>query len=260
MKTGKVAIDLKNITHSFPDSLNLFRDFSLQVGMSERIAIVGASGAGKSTLLEIIAGLELVQKGERILSSHEGSRPRIGYISQKDALLPWYTITRNIQLQMMLSNLKEHTTVSYENDWINKLGLLETQDKLPDQLSGGERQRASIAMTLSANPDILLLDEPSASLDFQSKLLLEEHLVRLVYGDAPRTTILVTHDIDQALILADRVLVLGRHQKDPAKIVFELSVELNVSERQPILARKSQFVRDAFEEIWGKLRPFVRTT
>lgn len=267
MKNMATAIEMRGVCKTFKSSgATIFRDFSLFVPTSQILAIVGPSGSGKSTLLNVIALLEEPQEGavfiegEKRTPADAGQLP-VAYIFQRDALLPWHTVLDNALVGVrcrapITPEIKEKAL-----GFLARFGLQGYEHVFPGSLSGGQRQRVALVQNLLIDPHILLLDEPFASLDFQTKLVLEEELLRAIRGNGngqkPRTVVFVTHDIEEALVLADRVIVLGRLAGEPAYIAMDLPVTLAIGERDPAKARQSPIVRESFQQIWSAIKPFV---
>ena len=261
------TIELRGIRKTFQSgNSEIFRDFSLTVRTGEVVAIVGPSGSGKTTLLNICALLDDVQEGDVLIEGEPHTASQVGtislaYIFQRDALLPWRTVLENTLLGAQCQGRATPQLKAQAMDILARFGLKGYEYAYPSTLSGGQRQRVAIAQNLLISPHILLLDEPFASLDFQTKLVLEEELLRVIHGDLNgqkrRTVLLVTHDIEEALVLADRVIVLGRHNDEPAHIAMDLPVELASDERDPAKARESHIVRESFERIWSTIKPYV---
>jgi NitT/TauT family transport system ATP-binding protein len=231
---------LKNIT------------FSIKEG--EFVAIVGPSGCGKSTILNIIAGIIPYSSGEiEVLSkSIQGILPEIGYLFQKDVLLPWKTVKENIALSMIFRGINKKTAYKRIQSWIEKVGLKGFEDYYPVKLSGGMRRRVALAMTFVYNPQIILMDEPFSALDIQTRNLMENELLEL-WAETKKTVLFVTHDIEEAISLSDRVLVLTRN---PGSIKSEYEVALgrprNVTE-----VRFEKKFSEIYERIWEDLKEEV---
>jgi NitT/TauT family transport system ATP-binding protein len=261
------AIEMHRICKTFKNGgAAIFRDFSLSVPTSQILAIVGPSGSGKSTLLNVCALVEETQGGEVFIEGQRQTTSQVGalpmaYIFQRDALLPWRTVLDNILMGVRCRSAITPEVKVKALDYLVRFGLQGYENAFPNTLSGGQRQRVAIIQNLLIDPHILLLDEPFASLDFQTKLVLEEELLKVIRGTGngqkSRTVILVTHDIQEALVLADRVIVLGRHSGEPAYIAMDMPVSLSLEERDPAKARESQIVRESFDLIWSAIKPFV---
>lgn len=267
MMTIATAIEIRRVCKAFRNGgTSIFRDFSLLVPTSQVLAIVGPSGSGKSTLLNVIALLEEPQRGEVFIEGEKRTTEQVGtlpmaYIFQRDALLPWRTVLDNVLVGARCRAPITPETKEKALDFLDRFGLRGYEHVFPNTLSGGQRQRVAIIQNLLIDPHILLLDEPFASLDFQTKLVLEEELLRVIRNGGsshkPRTVVLVTHDIEEALVLADRIIVLGRYAGEPAHIAMDMPVGLAPGDRDPAKARENRIVRESFEQIWSAIKPFV---
>jgi NitT/TauT family transport system ATP-binding protein len=187
----------------------------LEVRRNEIVAILGPSGCGKSTLLSIAAGLTLPTKGRAIFAGSEirDTDPRRGLLFQDYALFPWMTVRENIGFGPSVLGAPARGTKERVAQLIRLVNLSGFETKYPHELSGGMRQRCALARMLANDPAVLLLDEPLSALDAQTKIVLQEELLRIVgdAGGAPsRTVVIVTHSIDEAAFLADRIVVMSR--------------------------------------------------
>lgn len=201
------------------ESLEVLNDICFDVKQGEFISIVGASGCGKSTLLRLISGLESVTSGQISLKGNlvKGISPICGMVFQEARLLPWWNVRKNIEygLTEKLSDEERKDRVQY---YINLVGLKGFEDALPKQLSGGMQQRVSIARALISNPEMLLLDEPFGALDAFTRINMQNEILR-IWEHEKKTMILVTHDIDEAVSLSDRIIVLSSRPGKVQKIV-----------------------------------------
>ncbi|RFB11524.1 ATP-binding cassette domain-containing protein [Bacillus sp. HNG] len=193
-------IELKNVAKSYGEN-EVLRDINLSIEQGSFTAIVGRSGCGKSTLLRIIAKLEEISRGELSFSGEEDKEPKIRVMFQDDRLIPWKSILNNINLGAVN---KEVATESLE-----KVGLIEKKNDWPDQLSGGQKQRIALARALASNPDILLFDEPLGALDALTRIEMQ-NLIEGLWQQQKFTSLLVTHDVTEAVRLADRVIVIDK--------------------------------------------------
>ncbi len=214
------TLRLQDVRKEFPapehfkngnDSTVALEPVSLAVRPGELLAIVGPSGCGKSTLLRLIAGLDLPTSGELWVGSEQirGPSAERGLVFQDPNLFPWLTVRRNIQAGLVARGVlaqKRHEV----DEYLGLVGLEKFADAFPHQLSGGMAQRAALARALINHPKVLLLDEPLGALDAFTRMRLQDEVLRL--WQARRTTLLlVTHDIDEAIYMADRIVIMTPH-------------------------------------------------
>jgi ABC-type nitrate/sulfonate/bicarbonate transport system ATPase subunit len=199
--------------------VQVFNDFALAIPEREYIAIVGSSGCGKSTLLRMLAGLERPDRGRLLFkgSDVDGPARGVGYLPQTYDLFPWKTVTENIQVALAQSRLKKEQRRALVTNLIGQIRLSGFENAFPKQLSGGMRQRAALARTLACSPAALLLDEPFGALDAQTRQILSQFVRRVFEDGTVSTVVLVTHDLEEAIRNANRVLVLSRL---PTRIIF----------------------------------------
>lgn len=214
-------------------------NFSVLEG--EFVAIIGPSGCGKTTLLSLAAGLLPPTTGSIV------SNGTFGYMLQKDELFPWRTIEKNIflPLEIKKTNTKEHQQRALS--LAEKYGLKQFLKNYPSALSGGMRQRAALIRTLSLNPDILLLDEPFSALDYQTRLSVCDDVYKIIRSEK-KTALLITHDISEAISVADKIFVLSRR---PARVVAKH--ELHFAENEPLKRRENKDFSGWFELLWKEL-------
>jgi NitT/TauT family transport system ATP-binding protein len=198
---------------------------SLVMRTGQFLALLGSSGSGKSTLMRLVAGLEQPSSGSISLDGQpvRGPGSDRGMVFQKYSLYPWLTAAQNVAFGMELQGLERSEIRERTGFYLEVVGLAEAARRLPRELSGGMQQRVAIARALAANPRLLLLDEPFGALDLQIRESMQEFL----YGLWRRTglsVLLITHDIDEALLLAQQVHILAPR---PGRIVQSLTVELN---------------------------------
>jgi ABC-type nitrate/sulfonate/bicarbonate transport system ATPase subunit len=191
--------------------LNVLRDLHLDVLGGEALAIVGPSGCGKTTLLRVLAGLESPDRGHVLIDGHpvQGVGTERAIIFQEPRLLPWLTVLGNVAFGLQVRGTPRDRAEARARHYIRLVGLAEFEKAFPRQLSGGMAQRVGIARALTVQPEILLLDEPLGALDAMTKLTMQEELSR-IWREEKVTMILVTHDLEEAIYLADRVLVLPK--------------------------------------------------
>jgi NitT/TauT family transport system ATP-binding protein len=226
-------------------------DLSLTLREGEIVSIVGPSGCGKTTLLNTLCGLLTPDSGRIRWHGREisGQPQNVGYMLQKDLLLPWRTALGNAMLGLEIRGVASSEAHDRGHAMLDQLGLHGFADHYPSTLSGGMRQRVALARTLVHEPDVLLLDEPFAALDFQSKLLIESDTAALV-RQSKRSLLLITHDIEEAVSLADRVIVLS---KRPTRIKAVYDIELGAVRTDMIGLRQSQEFSQYVRRIWADL-------
>ena len=228
---------LSNITFSVPEG--------------EFLAIVGPSGCGKSTLLSMIASLMEPESGTISIHGVPASMNRhfIGYMLQKDHLFEWRTIYKNVILGLEIQNRMTEKNLEHVEQLLRDYGLDQFRNARPSELSGGMRQRAALIRTLALNPDLLLLDEPFSALDYQTRLQVCDDVYRIIRKEK-KTIILVTHDLSEAISMADRVLILSRR---PATVQEIVSIHFTDSGLLPMERRQASEFKQYFNEIWKEL-------
>jgi NitT/TauT family transport system ATP-binding protein len=208
----KIALRSVHKTFVTPagERLEALGGVSFEVEPGEFVSVVGPSGCGKSTLLRLVAGLARPDAGQVVVDGRpvQGVDRRLGFVFQQDALLSWRTVWDNVTLGLRIRKLPPAEVDRRAGDWIARVGLRGFETYHPARLSGGMRKRVAIAQTLSCEPEIILMDEPFAHLDVQTRYFIEEDLINLC-ADGRRTILFVTHDLDEAIVLADRVVVLS---------------------------------------------------
>lgn len=213
-------IEMHQVSKRFDTGLLAVSDLDLEVEASEIVAVIGPSGCGKSTVLRLIAGLEVPTTGSVSVAGHEvrGPDPSVGVVFQEPRLMPWLSVERNVSFGLA----RRDGDQALVTEAIERVGLSAFAGALPKELSGGMASRTAIARALVTKPPVLLLDEPFSSLDAFTRVDLQEHLLEVWSWYRP-TMFLVTHDIDEALVLADRVVVFGGR---PGSIQTEVIVDL----------------------------------
>ena len=216
-------LTVKDLSVVFPDSnggLHALENISFEVCPRDFICFLGPSGSGKTTLLKILASLLQPTTGEINFSGNR--RPEVGMVFQQSNLMPWRTVMDNIKLPLELDGVGESEARAKASEMIDLVGLNGFEDSWPRDLSGGMAQRVGIARALIHDPDLLLLDEPFASLDALTRERMWTELSR-IWQAKQKTVIMVTHSINESLFLADRVLVLTQR---PGKIKMDVEVDL----------------------------------
>lgn len=245
------VVELQNVSYSYhrPDrEIRSLHHLSFSVLPGEFVAIVGPSGCGKSTLLSLICGLLQPEEGEVIIRAR-----RTGFMPQKDHLLEWRSIFRNAILG---PEMQHHNTLEVQEAVRNMLsayGLDSFQNARPSELSGGMRQRAALIRTLALQPDLLLLDEPFSALDYQTRLQVGDDIGQIIRKEG-NSAILVTHDLSEAISLADRVIVLSGR---PATIQQTIPLIFDLDRDTPLARRNAPEFKTYFNLIWEELNANV---
>jgi NitT/TauT family transport system ATP-binding protein len=228
----------------------------LDILVGEFLCVVGPSGCGKTTLLRILAGLEQQTSGSiEVGRDQASSRPLNSMVFQEQSIFPWLTVRDNVAFGLKAQGLGRRERYRIAEPFIRKVGLTGFEDALPHQLSGGMKQRVSIARAFANDPEMLLMDEPFAALDEQTKLILQAELLR-IWDELRKTVIYVTHSIDEAIVLADRILVMSAR---PGRIKDILDVA-QVFGRPRVVeqVKSSPQYGELFGRVWGQLRQEVQ--
>jgi len=218
----------------------------LRVGEGEFVSLVGPSGSGKSTLLRVIAGLLRPQAGE---VRRAFPLEALGFLFQEDALLPWRTARENVALGLRIRGLPRRKALEEAEAWLRRLGLEGLGDRYPHQLSGGQRKRVALAQVLALRPRLLLMDEPFASLDAILRTQVTRDLLALVEGEGI-AVLLVTHDLEEALALADRVYLLS---KGPRARIAEVYPVTLPRPRDPVGVKADPRFGPLLRKLWQDL-------
>lgn len=251
----KEILKLDDICYSYHTSqgeIQALKNFNLLINKQDFVAIVGPSGSGKTTILSIISGLLKPSCGKILYYGKEDDslNSKIGYMFQKDHLFDWRTVYQNVMLGPELQNKEKDKDINnHIAKLLNEYGLSDFKKNFPRQLSGGMRQRVALIRTLALNPDILLLDEPFSALDFQTRLKVSEDVSNIIKKER-KTAILVTHDISEAISMADKVVVLTER---PAKVKTIVSLE-HLKNLSPLARRDDASFHSIFDKIWKELQ------
>jgi len=253
----KIQID--RLAKSFgqeAEKVRALADFTLTVAEGEFVCIVGPSGCGKTTALRIVAGLEKADSGRvDIRPGNDPSRPQNAMVFQEHGLFPWMTVEDNVALSLEMRGVPRHARREKVAFFLEMIGLTRFRRHYPQQLSGGMRQRVSLARALMADPEILLMDEPFAALDAQTKLILQDELLSIWEG-SQKTVLYITHGIDEAIALGDRIVVMTAR---PGRIKAIVPVDFPRPRSAAELRANPRF--GALElSIWRMLEDEVRAT
>ncbi len=246
-------LSLERVGKTYANGTEALDGVSLTVAGGEIVALIGGSGCGKSTLLRIVAGLEPASLGSVAVDGEavQAPHPRVGLVFQEPRLLPWLTVAQNIGFG--IEALTRDEQARRITSLLAKVGLAGYGDRWPRELSGGQGQRVAIARALAAEPSVLLLDEPFSALDAFTRQDLQDHLLAL-WAETRPTLLLVTHDIEEAMLLADRVIVM---RPDPGRIAAEIAVSLPRprDRRSPRFETEKLAVLAALDETLERSRP-----
>lgn len=237
--------NLKKNYYGIKGEVEAISTFSLDIYEGDFISIIGNSGCGKSTILNILAGTEKDYDGEII---YEKNNLTFGYMLQEDTLFDWLTVLENACIGLKIKKQLNNKTIKYTKELLYKYGLKDFINKYPKELSGGMRQRVALIRTLAIKPDILLMDEPFSALDYQTRLKISDDVYKMI-KDENITTIMVTHDITEAISLSNKVIVMS---KRPSHIKKEINILLK-NKTTPTLNRKDEKFMYYYELLWGEL-------
>ncbi len=252
---GAARIEARGVRKEFDTQAGVVTaldDVTLTVEPGEFCVIVGPSGCGKTTFLRMLAGLETPSDGELIVSGRGGEAPSNAMVFQGRSVFPWLTVRQNIAYGLKLQGTRRDDRRAVTDRLLAVIGLAKFADAYPHQLSEGMRQRVAIARALAVDPDLLLMDEPFGALDEQTRLLLQEELLR-IWEQTGKTVVFITHSIDESLTLADRIVIMSAHPgrvKDVIEVPFARPRELTAVRSDPEFA-------SLFSHVWGSLRDEV---
>jgi len=255
----RAAVSIRNLSKTFPlrdgGTLQVLRDITFDIHPGEFVSIVGASGCGKTTLLRILSGLERTGAGLIEIARPPDSpagRPSTATVFQGDALLPWRTVIRNIEFGLERDRAVSRTERRRRAESLCKMvGLQRFERSYPYEISGGMQQRVNIARALAVEPIVLLMDEPFAALDAQTREVMQQELLKIWERDR-RTVVFVTHQMDEAVYLSDRVVVL---RSRPGRIGRILDVPF--ARPRPLDIKRSSEFAALVAEVWSEIQSDV---
>ena len=234
----------------------VLRDINLTINPGEFVSIVGASGCGKTTFLRIVDGLIQPESGQILIDDRVVVRPGQdrGFVFQADCLLPWRTVLDNVALGLELQGKDRQTARESALPFIRLVGLQGFENSHPSELSGGMRQRANLARALVIDPKVLLMDEPFAALDAQTREIMQQELLR-IWSEQRKTVLFVTHQIEEAVYLSDRVIVFTAR---PGRIKQIVTIQL--SRPRPFETKHSPEFMVYVRQIWRLIEEEVLTS
>ena len=245
------VINLSKIYQSKENEILAINDVNFSINKGEFVSIIGPSGCGKSTLLSAIAGLIPKTKGKILIDNEEvfGITDKMGYMLQKDCLLEWRTILKNILFGLEIKGKIDNESKLYAEELLKKYELYDFKNKYPSELSGGMRQRVALIRTLATRPKILLLDEAFSALDYQTRIMVTNDIYEILRKENI-TVLLVTHDISEAISMSDKVIVLS---KRPGTIKSIHKIKFDLEKRTPLNCRERPEFSKYFNILWKEL-------
>jgi NitT/TauT family transport system ATP-binding protein len=255
---GPATIELVGVSKRFRtpsgEIYTALTDFTLSVGRGEFVSIVGPTGCGKSTTLSLISGLAPPSAGEvRVMGKPvEGIGKELGYVFQGDVLFPWKSVLGNVSAGLRFRGVPKREANDRAREWLAKVGLSGFEDHYPHQLSGGMRKRTALAQSLITSPEIILMDEPFSALDVQTRALMEDELLDL-WASTSASVVFVTHDLEEAIALSDRVCVMTA---GPGTVKGIYDIDLPRPRHVAEIRFESRFV-ELYRDIWENLRDEV---
>jgi NitT/TauT family transport system ATP-binding protein len=258
LATGDCKVRITDLRRHFEigtRSIDALSSISLDVPAGQFLAIVGPSGCGKTTLLRIVAGLETPTSGSvHIDRAPESTRPANSMVFQQESVFPWMSVRDNAAFGLKARGFSAADRYAMVQPILDRAGLKGFEDALPYQLSGGMKQRVAIARAFANDPEVLLMDEPFAALDEQTKLILQVELLR-IWEETRKTVLYVTHSIDEAIILSDRILVMSAR---PGRIKSLIDVASFFPRPRSVeMVKSSPKYGELFGQIWSELRDEV---
>ncbi len=230
--SGATQIEVEGVSKAFVDAhghqLLALVNVDLAIEAGTFVSLIGPSGCGKSTLLRIMGGLDQPSTGDLRAPTLAGkaagsSASRSAFVFQDYGLMPWLTVVDNVAFGLRMAGVGKMERRERARAWLARVGLSGFERAYPEQLSGGMRQRLSLARAFVCEPDVLFMDEPMGAVDPQTRLLLQEDLLR-IWEETHKTVVLVTHSLDEALLLGDRVVVMTAR---PGRVKLDLHVDLD---------------------------------
>ena len=255
IRARPVILSVRDLKKSFGSNGGMavvFDHVSLEIHRREFICVVGPSGCGKSTLARIVAGLDEATGGKMLLDERSiaGPGPDRGMVFQAYTLFPWLTVKRNVMFGLQMHGKAPGTAEAEARQWLDMVGLAKFENLYPHELSGGMKQRVAIARALANNPRILIMDEPFAALDAQTRCQMQAYLLQ-IWKKVDATILFITHDLDEAAYLADRIVVMSVNPGLVAEVI-----------ENPVPRPRSseQFLSPAFLALKKRLEEHIHPT
>jgi NitT/TauT family transport system ATP-binding protein len=248
------AVRVRNLTKEYPGGILALEDIDFDMPKGELTSIIGPSGCGKTTALKIIAGLIEATSGEVLVDGRQvrGPGPERAFVFQDFALMPWATVLRNVAFGLELRGVGKREREAIAREYVAKMNLAGFEDAYPHQLSGGMRQRVGLARAMAVDADILLMDEPFASVDEQIRRKFQEDLLYLL-SEEKKSVVFVTHSIEEAVYVSDQIVIFTRGPAQVSKVVRPGIDHTGDSQK----IRRSSTYLDCVESIWVELRKYL---
>jgi len=254
MKESKIKLDrLTKVFFKKNSSVTAIRNISLDIEEGEFVCLLGPSGCGKTTLLRILAELETPSTGHYSITPGKSEKPLQSMIFQEQGVIPWMTVQNNVSFGLKMRRAPKKELNERTEYYLDKVGLWEFRHLYPSEISGGMKQRVNIARAFANDPEILLMDEPFAALDEQNKFILQEELLS-IWEETHKTVVFITHSIDEALLLSDRILLMSAQ---PGTILREKKIDLPRPRSIELVRSNTQMGRE-FVDIWQHLQEEVQ--
>ena len=233
--------------------LDALKDVNIEIEPGEFVCLLGPSGCGKSTLLRILSQLDTPTTGTIEVEQSNRNSPLQSMVFQEKGVIPWLTVEENVAFGLKMRHEQPEVIKKITDDYLYKVGLQQYRHLYPKELSGGMKQRVSIARAFANNPEILLMDEPFAALDEQNKFILQEELLS-IWEETQKTVLFITHSIDEALLLADRIILMS---SQPGTIVKDIKIPMP-RPRTIEDVRSNEGMTQIFIDIWEHLQREVK--
>lgn len=254
IQTEEPIVSVRGVSKTYPGGIEALNNISLDFPTGKLTTLLGPSGCGKTTLLKIIAGLLPATSGEILVEGRPvtGPGPERAFVFQDFALMPWATVMRNVAFGLELRGVARSEREAVAERYIERVGLKGFEAKYPHELSGGMRQRVGLARALTVDAKVLLMDEPFSAVDEQTRRKFQEELLELVANER-KTFIFVTHSIEEAVYVSDRIVLLHRR---PSRVhaIIEPNISRDVDPEQ--IRRQPEYL-DAVENMWQSLKQYL---
>jgi NitT/TauT family transport system ATP-binding protein len=247
-------IEIRGLSKTYPGGVEALGNIDLKIPQGELTTLLGPSGCGKTTLLKIIAGLLDKTEGEVMIKGKptKGPGPERAFVFQDFALMPWATVIRNVAFGLELRGVAKKDRYEIARKYIDEVGLAGFEKAYPHELSGGMRQRVGLARALAVDAEILLMDEPFASVDEQTRRKFQEDLLKLLKIEK-KTVVFVTHSIEEAVYVSDQVVLLSPR---PSRVMRIVDTRLDGVENVEDIRRDQKYL-DVVEDLWQILKQYL---